>query len=850
MTRALVVDDNEENSYYLRTLLEAQGCEVESARNGVEALAKARLVLPDVVISDLLMPVMDGYTLLRRWKSDERLSRSPFIVYTATYTEPEDEKLALSLGADAFILKPSEPDDFLARVHAVQARRGGAAPKSGPLEPGKSEELLKEYSEVLVRKLEQKMLQLEESNRLLQKDIAAREQVEAALRDSEANFRLLTEVMPQLVWIARADGANVHCNQRWVDYTGLTSAASAGDGWLEPFHPEDRARAEAAWRHAREAEREFSQELRLRRVDGVYRWWLVRALPVRDARGRVSKWFGTCTDIDELKESTVKLLRTEEQLRQAQKMEAIGQLSAGVAHDFNNILSVILSYASFIIDGLRPGDPLCSDVEEIRIAGQRAADLTRRLLTFSRQQVLNPRPVDLNRVVRGLDSMVRRLIGDDINLSFIAEDPLGEVFVDPGQVEQIILNLVLNARDAMPTGGSITVELSNATLDAAYALDHRGVAPGRYTLLTVSDTGQGMDAETRARIFEPFFTTKPKGKGTGLGLATVYGIVTQSGGHIEVHSELKVGTTFRVYLPRREGAAEPADAAQAPRPSRPRGFETVLVVENSDPVRTIIASVLRRAGYNVLEAQNGGEALLICEQYTGRIHLLLTDVIMPRMSGTALAERVSRARPETRVIYTSGHMKDDVVHHGVLDDGAAFLPKPITPDALLVKIREILDVEPPRRPGGRGPGASARFARPAAARQEHILHVDDEESMVQLTKRILERLGYRVSGFTEPFAALQAFQARPAEFDAVIIDVTKPAMNGFELVRELRRKRTDLPIVVISGYFGPEDVVEAESLGLRALLAKPDTVEELGHVLHDEIQRVRSTRADVQWSGG
>jgi len=846
MTRALIVDDKDDNVYYLRALLEAEGCEVESAHHGAEALAKARQALPDVVISDLLMPVMDGYTLLRHWKADERLRQSPFIVYTATYTAPEDEKLALSLGADAFILKPTEPDDFLARLHAVRASGAAAAPKPAPSPSAGSEDLLKEYSEALVRKLEQKMLQLEESNRALQRDIAARERVEAALRESEADFRLLAEVMPQLVWIASADGANVFCNQRWVEYTGLTLQESAGDGWLAPFHPEDQAGAVAAWRHAREAEIEYSHELRLRRLDGVYRWWLVRARPVRDTRGNVAKWFGTCTDIDDLKEATVKLLRTEEQLRQAQKMEAIGQLSAGVAHDFNNILSVILGYAAFIIDELGPEDPLRPDVEEIRNAGQRAAGLTLRLLTFSRQQVFKPRQVDLSEIVRGLDNMLRRLIGDDINLSVLAEDPLGEVFVDPGQMEQVILNLVVNARDAMPTGGDITIELANSTLDAAYAQERGGVAPGRYTMLAVSDNGHGMDSETRARIFEPFFTTKPKGKGTGLGLATVYGILTQSGGHIDVHTEPNVGTTFKVYLPRREGSvASEAQVAEAPQPARLRGVETILLVENSDPVRSIVASILRRAGYNVLEAQNGGEALLICEEYPGRIHLLLTNVIMPRMSGIVLAERVARSRPDMRVLYTSSQTQD-VVNHGAPDSAVAFLPKPITPDTLLVKTREILDAELPRRRSGRASSASARSVRPAAARREHIMHVDDEESILQLAKRLLERLGHRVSGFTQPLAALEAFQAQPNEYDAVIVDVTMPVMNGFELVRELRHTRRDLPIVVLSGYFRPEDVAEAESLGLRALLTKPDTVENLARVLHDEIQRLRPTIADAR----
>ncbi len=836
MTTALIVDDKEENRYYLQALLTAHDFGVELACDGAEALEKARRSPPDFVISDLLMPVMDGYTLLRHWKADARLNKAPFIVYTATYTEPEDERLALGLGADAFIVKPADPEEFLARLQAVQASAATAIATPTREPTGSPDERLREYNETLVRKLEKKTLQLEESNRLLQKDIAARELAETAVRESEANFRVLTEVIPQLVWISRADGWNIFFNQRWVEYTGLTLIESEGHGWSKSFHPDDRVRAEAAWNKATETGSTYSLEVRLRRFDGIYRWWLIRGLPLRDDTGAIVKWFGTCTDIDDLKQAAAQLQRTEEQLRLAQKMEAIGQLAAGVAHDFNNILSVILSYTSFIIDGLDPADPLRADVEEIRTAGRRAAELTRQLLTFSRQQVLKPRHVDLNRIVRGVDKMLRRLLGADVNLSLLAAESLGPVFVDPGQVEQILMNLVVNARDAMPTGGNITIELSNATLDAAYVADHRGVKAGPYTMLTVSDTGHGMDAETCARIFEPFFTTKEKGKGTGLGLATVYGIVAQSSGHILVYSEPGSGTTFKVYLPRSDGTPE-IDVCEPAKSTMLRGTETILLVEDSEQVRSIVRSVLRRAGYTVLDAQNGGEALLICEQHGARIHLLLTDVVMPRMSGRDLAERVLRVRPEIRVLYTSGYTEDAIAHHGVLDTGVAFLSKPITPEALLAKTREVLDAEPPRKSA-----EHPRSIRPIAKSDEHILHVDDEGAILQLTARILRPLGYRVSGFTDPSEALRAFQSQPADYDAVVTDVSMPGMSGFDLVRELRRKRADIPVVVTSGYFRPEDIQEAEALGLSAMLVKPNAVEELGLILHDALCGGTSTR--------
>ena len=380
------------------------------------------------------------------------------------------------------------------------------------------------------------------------------------------------------------------------------------------------------------------------------------------------------------------LQQTEDQLRQSQKMEAVGLLAGGVAHDFNNLLSIVLGYAEMLVDDLRSGDPVRDDLIQIRDAAKRASELTRQLLAFGRRQVLEPQVVNLNAAISGMTRMLARLIGEDIELAVLLAPDLGAVLVDPNQMEQVLLNLVVNARDAMPKGGKLTVETADVELDEAYATEHVDVAAGRYVVLTVSDTGAGMDRATQARAFEPFFTTKEQGKGTGLGLATAYGIVRQSGGTIWLYSELGKGTAVKVYLPWTNAAAELLSRVALPTHPK-QGHETILLVEDDTQVRALAFAILRRHGYQVLPAASGADALLICERFPGAIDLLLTDVVMPQMSGRELWERLKVLRPATKVLFMSGYTDDAVVRHGVLSSELAFVQKPLTPSALLGKLR-------------------------------------------------------------------------------------------------------------------------------------------------------------------
>jgi signal transduction histidine kinase/ActR/RegA family two-component response regulator len=518
--------------------------------------------------------------------------------------------------------------------------------------------------------------------------------------ESERLLAFAIEQMPVPVIIARGPDVQItRYNQAAIDLLAvpaddLRDIALADHRQFWPtFHP-DGTPYEVADLPLTEAVEQKkvtrNREIIVRHKDHDH-WISASAAPLVDDRGEVLAGIVVFPEITAVKEKEAQLHDLERQFRQAQRLESIGRLAGGVAHDFNNLLTVINSYADFAAEALRRADPVRADIDQIREAGRRASALTRQLLAFSRRQVLEPKILCLNEVIEALEPMLRRLIGEDIDFKTRLAPELGSVNADPAQIEQVLMNLAVNARDAMPKGGMLTIETADVELDAAYSAFHTEIECGRYVMLAVTDNGIGMTEAVREHIFEPFYTTKAKGQGTGLGLATVYGTVKQSGGHIAVYSEPGQGATFKIYLPRTDGA--PGVESPEVESPRSRGDETILVVEDEAPVRALAERILAASGYEVLAAANGGEALLQCEKRPD-IDLLLTDVVMPKMSGKDLAERLHKLIPNLRVLYMSGYTDNAIVHHGVLDKGTHFISKPFTAAELNRKVRRVLDEKP------------------------------------------------------------------------------------------------------------------------------------------------------------
>jgi PAS domain S-box-containing protein len=638
-------------------------------------------------------------------------------------------------------------------------------------------------------------------------DITERLRAEEALRHSEERFRCLVESAPQGIVVQR-DMRLLYVNSAAVALFGAASAAELlGRDVLELASAEDRESVKE--RSAMVARRVAvpPRERSYLRVDGTPFPVEVSAAPIEFDQQPAALVF--LRDITERKQTELENHRLEEQLLQAQKMESLGRLAGGVAHDFNNHLTVIAGYCDMLLGRLEPDDAMREEVEEIRAAGGRAGTLTQQLLAFSRKQIAERKPVNLNDVVAENGKMLRRLIGEQVEIATVLNPALGLVVADRGQMSQILMNLSINARDAMPSGGRIDIETANADVDRNSALLHKDAVPGSYVLLSVSDTGVGMSPETLQHVFEPFFTTKGMGIGTGLGLSTVYGIVRQSGGWIQVDSRPGAGSQFRIYLPRVGGVAAVPEHPTPPVEIR-GGAETVLVAEDQPEVRRLALRILRSNGYELLEASNGPQALELSRGHAGAIDLLVTDVVMPGMTGRELATRLLESRPRMKVLYVSGYTADEIGREGVLDAAVAYLPKPFTPAQLSMKVREVL-------------GQSKSWGR--------ILVLDDDDAVRGLLQQTLSDAGYEVLSACDGRAGMRL--AAEHAFDLVLTDLIMPDREGIETIRDLRRDYPAIRIVAMSGAVDAVYLKTAELLGAHVTLRKPIDSQDLLRIIRE-----------------
>ncbi len=808
MSKLLIVDDIQENRYLLQMLLQGYGHSVLSAENGREALDQARKDKPDLIISDILMPEMDGFELCRRWKRDVTLNQIPFIFYTATYTEPKDEAFALSLGADRFIVKPQEPERLIEIINCYTRDIDEGKITSPKSISASDDELDKKYTQVLSDKLEKKVKELEI-------EIHNRKLTENELRKSESRFRELIEHLQDIVWRVTPQGnfsyispslgkmlqfsygdylgrnirelfdyepmlrtieaysesksktskmtpfqfpkIDASGKQVWlearivplygadgnlVEIQGITRdvteivtayrnlhdseqrfrlAASTitniiyewdvgtdtlkwfGDidkilgyepgefkhdlqTWFEHIHPDDQERLRESIELHRQSSEPIRESYRIRTKNDSWRDWDDYGVPQLDESGKPYRWVGACIDHTEKK-----LL--EKQLNQALKMEAIGQLAGGIAHDFNNLLQIILGYTEISLLNECTDPDSVQDLHEslgqINEAARKAAGMTRQLLTFSRKQVIQPTYIDLNSMVRELFKILKRLISADIDVKMYLGDDPRTIYADPAQIDQVIINLCINARDAMPDGGRLIIETKNFSVTEDYKRIYPWAKVGNYVVLSISDNGIGMDKETRDQIFEPFFTTKEVGKGTGLGLATVYGIVKQHNGMIYVYSEPRQGTTFKIYFPMAE-KGEIIDVLESNK-DVPGGNETILLVEDDQMLIDLSSLILEKAGYRVLKAADGEEAVQVFKNHQAEIDLAVLDVILPKFSGRIVRDKIREFDPDAKFLFVSGYSYNALSNRFLQEEELQLLSKPFSRNALLRKVRELLD---------------------------------------------------------------------------------------------------------------------------------------------------------------
>ncbi len=673
----LIVDDNAENIYLLEALLKGNGYEVVIAGNGLEALGCLKTATVGLVISDILMPKMDGFQLCRAVRSDEQLSSIPFIFYTATYTDEKDAELGIKLGADRFLVKPQDTEVILTVIKEVLSEHAPHPVIKQPL--GAEMEFFRQYNEILFHKLEKKVTDLEVANR--------------ALLESETRFRSIFDQSPVAYQSLDEEGKFLYVNDRLCRLLQYDSPELIGRSFSTIWPPETKPRFAKTFADFKQ-NGEIHSQLQLVRKDGSPIEVYIEGRIQSDASSKFISTHCVFFDITERRRAESEKILLENQLRQAQKMEAIGQLAGGVAHDFNNIMSAIVGYAAIALMKMKQDDPNRHSIEQIQTAANRATVLTQSLLAFGRKQNVNLVTINLNDVILKFEKFLLRLLKENIRLKVETAEKDLHIVADRGQLEQILMNLVTNSRDAMPKGGDILIKTGLINVDQSL-IDAEGVKQpsGIYAFLTVTDTGTGMTDEVKQKIFEPFYTTKEEGKGTGLGLAVVFGIVKQHNGFINVCSNPGRGTTFKIYLPSSNGSA-PAESQKMEEEVPARGgTETLLFAEDDATIRKMSISVLQEYGYTVIEAVDGLDAVAKYAKNIDGIRLVMLDGIMPNMNGKEAWLNIKKQNPEVKTIFISGYAENIFTKKMFSDKNTVFLQKPVTPTVLVRKIRDMLDTQ-------------------------------------------------------------------------------------------------------------------------------------------------------------
>jgi PAS domain S-box-containing protein len=670
MATVLIVDDNKADRTLISTLLRHRQHSILEAPDGLQGLAIAQAERPDLVVSDILMPGIDGYELAHLIRTDPALTGTAVVFYSAFDVEA-DASLSEICGVDHVIPKPCEPGRILQILDAALSAPPGVMPAST------AEAFERSHMRVVTDALYERVEALKRANLDLRR-------IQENMRMSEGRFRTLLESIPDAVVGADGEGRITVVNAQTEVLFGYGREELLGllvevllPDWVRPALVNHRSGSTSA-----PIPRLMGIGLHLtgRRKNGSEFAASVSQEAIETDEGMLI--LGAVRDISER-------LALEARARQSERLESLGQLAGGIAHDFNNVLAVILNYAHFVLDELPADSAAREDVKEIQRAAERAAELTHQLLIFGRREVIRPEPLDLNQSVSEIEKLLNRTIGEQVQLITKFEPDLWRVRADPSQIEQVLLNLVVNARDALPSGGTVKIVTRNIELEEGFGQSPREHPSGRFACLAVADTGVGMPAQVVAHAFEPFFTTKVKGQGSGLGLATVHGIVSQAGGQVEIHSQEGVGTVVSVYLPALgQEVARPSDEKKAVVEGK---GETILVVEDEEPVRELTRRILSTSGYVVFTADGANQALEICRRHVGDIDLLLTDVVMPDVSGSALAEHVTEVRPGIGVLFMSGYPEDIIVHQGIVRTGVSLIEKPFNRERLLAGVRGALD---------------------------------------------------------------------------------------------------------------------------------------------------------------